>query len=241
MNIVVDIGNTLCKIGYFENQNLTKRKEIPSRQPEAISDALLKNASKKNSIIISSVSVIPQNIENILKQYKISIHLDCQTPVPIKNLYKTPKTLGPDRIALSCGATKIFPLQNTLIISCGTCLTYDFIDYEHKYRGGAISPGLKMRLRALHTFTKKLPLIEIESQPELIGQCTMSSISSGVFYGILHEVEGAIKKYKQQFSELAIILTGGDYLYFDKIINYNIFAQPNLLLEGLNEILNYNA
>jgi type III pantothenate kinase len=162
------------------------------------------------------------------------------TPLPVRHKYKTFDTLGPDRIACVVAANKLYPGKDVLLVETGSCITFDFIDADGCYHGGGISPGLNMRFRALHTFTDKLPLIEPESAPALIGDSTKTSILSGVINGIKAEVEGIISRYESNYENLTIILSGGNLDYFDKNLKNNIFAVPNIVLTGLNIILEFN-
>ena len=153
------------------------------------------------------------------------------------NLYKTPKTLGSDRIALAVGAESLFPNKNCLIIGTGTCITTDFLDENKCYQGGSISPGLTLRLQSLHTFTDMLPLIEHKKdifEYELLGKSTKGSIESGVFNGAFAEIDGTIYRYKQNYKDLTIILTGGDQEIFAKNLKSSIFANSNIQAIGLN-------
>ncbi len=162
------------------------------------------------------------------------------TKVPLINRYKTPETLGKDRLALAVGAVTKFPGENILAIDAGTTITYEFITNNNEYLGGAISPGIKMRFKALNNFTGKLPLItEIETD-HLIGHDTKTSIQSGVLNGVIKEIDGIIDEYKNRFGALKVLVTGGDYIYFVKKLKNSIFATPNLVLEGLNKILIFN-
>jgi type III pantothenate kinase len=162
-------------------------------------------------------------------------------PLPVVNLYATPLTLGVDRLAGVCGAQQIFPLQHCLVIDAGTCITYDFLDKEGKYYGGGISPGLKMRFQAVHTFTAKLPLVTPKGHVPLIGNSTESCIQSGVVNGVLAELDGIIDQYGKKFEGLRVILCGGDAMFFENQLKASIFASPELVLIGLNSILNYNV
>jgi len=148
--------------------------------------------------------------------------------------------LGKDRVAAAAAATTIFPGENVLVIDAGTSITYDLITKNGTYLGGGISPGIMMRFKALNTFTGKLPLItEIDDAP-LIGNDTPSSIKSGVLNGVLAEVNGIIDSYSNRFDTLKIIISGGDYKYFDKKLKNSIFATPNIVMQGLLEILKIN-
>ena len=167
--------------------------------------------------------------------------LNSETKLPFKNLYKTPKTLGVDRIALVCASVEQFPDKNVLIIDAGTCITYDFINTKNEYLGGAISPGIRLRYQSLHNLTANLPLLETEMPENSIGNSTASSIHSGVVFGILKEIDGVIEDYQEKYSDLTVILTGGDAYFLSKQLKNSIFANSNFLLEGLNFILEYNS
>ncbi len=191
-------------------------------------------------IIISSVASINETLGNYLQDRASSTFLNSETPLPIINDYLSPETLGNDRIANVVGAKSVFPNHNALVIDLGTCMKFDFITDKGVYKGGAISPGLNMRYKALHQFTDQLPLIEPVDVADLIGNSTINSINSGVFNGMLAEIKGIIYQYKLLSTDLKVILTGGDLRFFSIHLKNDIFAAPYLTLEGLNEILLYN-
>ena len=155
-------------------------------------------------------------------------------------MYKTPKTLGVDRIALASAAIQKYPKKNVLVIDAGTCITFDFISKDKEYLGGAISPGIQMRYKALHNFTAKLPLLDSGELTSFIGFDTESSIHSGVLNGVCNELDGVINQYSKKFRDLTVVLTGGDTNFLAKQLKSVIFAHPNFVLEGLHTILNYN-
>jgi type III pantothenate kinase len=148
--------------------------------------------------------------------------------------------LGIDRIALASAAVHLYINKNVLVIDAGTCITYDFINSENEYLGGAISPGISLRYKSLHTFTDKLPLLEANNSKLLIGNSTATSIHAGVVNGVLYEIDGFIEAYKNNYENLTVILTGGDAHFLRDTIKNDIFANSNFLLEGLNHILEYN-
>ena len=238
MNLVIDIGNSLIKAAVFENQNL-----IWSEVFETISERVIENHFKKyviTSAIVSSVASGNDSIEKYLKTLTSCIHLNVNTPIPIKNNYSTPDTLGNDRLANVIGANALFPNKNVLVIDAGTCLKFDFINREGEYMGGAISPGLHMRYKALHQFTERLPLLEPVKNAAFVGNTTANSIHSGVVNGMLVEINGILNHYAINIQPLQVILCGGDLGYFSNHLKNNIFAAPHLTLQGLNEILLYN-
>lgn len=241
MKLVIDIGNTLSKIAVFDKSDII---HFISSDTISMGDTkqLFDIYPNITSGIVASVREIDHDFFNLLNSYIQVIQLDEFTPLPFSNKYKTPATLGYDRIAAVAGALGIFPENNTLVINAGTCITYNLITSENEYLGGSISPGIQMRFAALHTFTRKLPLIkpEFDTKIEIIGNDTETSILSGVLNGVLNEVEGIIDRYKKQFPNLKIIVSGGDYKYFDKNLKNNIFATPNIVLTGLNRIHDFN-
>jgi type III pantothenate kinase len=147
-----------------------------------------------------------------------------------------------DRLAATIGANFLFPDFNCLVIDAGTCITCDYVDHEHNYRGGSISPGLAMKFQALHTFTQKLPLVEQPQQDVgLTGRNTIDAIRSGVLCGTVAELNGIIEAYSKKSSELIVLLCGGDAAFFETKLKGHIFVIPELVLIGLNRILNYNV
>ena len=194
---------------------------------------------KITSSILSTVKKNNAEISAIVKVYSPEVFSE-KTPLPIINSYKTPLTLGKDRLAAVVGASVLHPGKDILVFDAGTCLTIDFINSNKEYIGGRISPGIKMRYSALHTFTDKLPLIKSEKNVLVIGNDTKTSIISGVQQGILAEVKTIISEYKSQNTDTVFVFTGGDSFYFEKELKNSIFANPNLVLIGLNEILDYN-
>jgi type III pantothenate kinase len=237
MNLAIDVGNTFIKAGVFDKGRLTSFRSNMNEE-ELIH---LFAEIKPEHLIISSVGKSPSSIFELLGPVKKTIFLDSSTNVPLINLYKTPQTLGMDRIAASVGAAFLFPETDRLVIDAGTCITYDFIDYKDQYHGGGISPGIDLRFKALNTFTKKLPLVERNNEVELIGSNTEKSILSGVINGVLCEVDGIISQYKSRYSGIKIIICGGDSSFFESKIKETIFAVPELVIIGLNRILEYNV
>jgi type III pantothenate kinase len=183
----------------------------------------------------------PEHLFQFLQQHLNVRMLDHQTPLPLTNNYRTPETLGKDRLACAAGAAFLFPKKDVLVIDAGTCIKYEFVSHRGIYEGGAISPGLEMRFNALHTFTDKLPLLHPATEAPLIGNDTRDAILSGIMKGTLLEIRGFIKEYEILFPELQLIITGGDASFFDKQLKNSIFADPFLVLRGLNFILRHNV
>ncbi|MBQ5722460.1 MAG: type III pantothenate kinase, partial [Bacteroidaceae bacterium] len=163
-----------------------------------------------------------------------------ETPVPITNRYRSPKTLGADRLAAAVGARSLKPGKDLLIIDAGTCITYEVIDAKGNYWGGNIAPGMQMRLRALNEFTAKLPLVSAEGNVPGMGYDTETAIRSGVLRGMKYEIEGYIRSMRSKYPKLLVFLTGGDKINFDATIKSIIFADKFIVPRGLNKILDYN-
>ncbi|GAB3015843.1 type III pantothenate kinase [Spirosoma pulveris] len=172
--------------------------------------------------------------------------LNSQTPVPIRNAYDTPTTLGADRVAGAVGATTLFPNQDCLILDLGTCLTADVIDRDLVFQGGLISPGVHMRFRAMHEQTARLPLVDVpvnvtEAWPVLTAKNTRQAMQSGVLNGLALEMNGLIENYRREIPGIVVLLCGGDASSFESRLKPPIFVVPELVLIGLNRILRYNV
>jgi len=165
------------------------------------------------------------------------VELTEKTKIPIRNGYKTPRTLGKDRLAAVIGAYYMFPKKPCLVIDAGTCITYDFLSKAGTYLGGGISPGMMLRFKAMNDYTAALPLASFSKKAKYIGKNTKESLQSGAQWGFLLEIEGFINKYREQYPGLQVILTGGDSEYLSKNLKTKIFVNPNLVLDGLNKIL----
>lgn len=239
MNLIIDVGNTRVKTAVFEDSKMIHNESLihESFISEAIN--IIKKYNCANAIISSVGALNKSQIAKLQVEINL-IELNYNTKVPFVNKYSTPKTLGVDRIALVSSAISKYPKKNVLIIDAGTCITYDFVNNEGSYYGGAISPGLQMRYKALHVFTEKLPLLEPTEICELVGNSTETSIHSGIINGIINEIDGIIKQYRKKNTDLTVVLTGGDVNFLSNRLKNGIFANPNFLLEGLNTILTYN-
>jgi len=237
--LAIDIGNTSTKLAVYENSQMVLFKQVSEPETQWLQKTV-ENYPKIKSSVLASVREYPKDIDAWLADRFFHINLNSKTHLPFSNQYATQETLGKDRIAAVAAATKLFPKTNVLIIDAGTSITYDLITDNNIYIGGGISPGIEMRFKALHTFTGKLPLVTKIDNTSLIGNSTQNSILSGVLNGVVAEVEGIIYRYSQQFEELKIIISGGDYKYFDKKLKNSIFATPNIVMQGLIEILKFN-
>jgi len=241
VNLVIDRGNTQVKYAIFDQRKIVKSDSLNFIDKQTIKE--IKQSYFINQIIVSSV-VSDQHMELLNKLKILSSHiidLSHQTPLPFQWNYESKNTIGKDRLAAVAGGIELFPNTNLLVIDAGTAITYEIVNSDHFYLGGNISPGLKMRFRALNEYTSRLPLIQKSEKHPLIGHSTQTAIEAGVQNGMLFEIEGLINELSAQFKGLKVIITGGDAEFFARKLKNPIFAYPNLVLIGLNRILEHNA
>jgi len=237
MKLLIDIGNTLCKIAVFEEDTIIFKKETSNISAETIIKEVSKYAI--SHCLISDVTKLNKQFYQEINAF-FPIMDWTMDKLPISLNYNTPQTLGMDRIAAVIGAKYAFPKQEILVVQCGSCITYEYLTADGIYQGGAISPGIETRFKALHTFTGKLPLLEIEDVSNVLGKTTKESILSGVLIGIIKEVDSMIEEFKQQTNNnLSVVLTGGHAIFFDKNLKSSKFALSDLVLKGLNKILDF--
>ncbi len=232
MNLTIDIGNSSAKAAELRITRVAAE-NLSHSFPEKVDSAIV-------------VSTRGEEIElerRVKERVKRFVKFDHTTPVPVKNLYATPETLGYDRLAAAVGAWAMFPGQAALICDFGTAITYDIVSAAGEFLGGSISPGAGSRFRALHDYTGTLPLCTLPAYelPELPARDTKTAIESGVVAGIIAETEAHIEAAKKKFHEIKIIFTGGDAEYFAERVKSPIFATSDLVFYGLNAILEHNA
>ena len=214
MNLALDIGNTAVKWAAFEGHTL------------------LEHGLVAGSVLACASGKLPDTV------YDIPL-LSAETPLPIRLDYKTPQTLGPDRIAAACGAWSLHRGEACLVIDAGTCITVDFLASDGVYHGGAIMPGLSMNLKALHDGTARLPLVSLEGidRAPALGRSTEESILAGTLGSTLLALAGYVALYREKCGKLNVLLTGGDAQRLIKAGATGWEYQPMLTLTGLNEIM----
>jgi len=240
MELILDFGNTLKKLALTNAGDLLLVESHREITREIIADFIDSHPSV-TSCILSSVINHPEDIPAFLKQKLRFIELDERTPLPVINKYESGRSLGKDRLAAAVAGAAAFPGKNVLVVCAGTALTFDFITANGEYLGGSISPGMQMRFDALHTFTDRLPLLSYEEIAALIGSDTRMSILTGVINGMVAEIEGVSRAYSEKYPDLSIILSGGDLNYFVKRLKISIFALPDIVIHGLQQILAFNV
>ncbi|AWG21194.1 pantothenate kinase [Flavobacterium faecale] len=239
MILTIDVGNTRIKGAVFEVDSIVEQFAVDTNVLTDKIKLILEKYEKCYAIVIASVGKLDKKLFLDFEK-RVEVHfISHDDAFPFSNLYATPKTLGIDRMVLAAGAVLQYPKANRLVIDAGTCVTYDYINADDEYLGGAISPGLLLRYKALNNYTSKLPLLELDSPKAMIGDSTSESIHSGVVNGLVYEIKGFIDEYRQIDANFIIILTGGDAVFLAKRLKNTIFANSNFLLESLNQTFQY--
>jgi type III pantothenate kinase len=241
MTLAIDWGNTRLKTGWFNGDNLIETGRFDT--PELLRQALLTHPA--DAVIVSSTNRPADELSADLALFDNPtdwLILGPNTPLPIRNDYGTPQTLGADRLAGAAGAVSLFPGQPCLIFDIGTCLTADFVSADGTFQGGLIAPGFQMRLQAMHTLTQRLPLITPapDEDPPVTAKNTRDAMLSGVLHGMTFELDGLLTYYTNQHPNLRVIVCGGDGPLFLNRLKPGIFAVPELVLRGLNHVLRFN-
>ena len=241
MNLIIDIGNTSTKLAVFQRDKVLIAKTIEGFSLVIEVENLLKEFTEIKRGFVSSVGFLSEDeLKTLEKRLPMTV-LNSTLKLPFKVHYKTPNSLGADRLALMAAAATQYSGKNVLVIDAGSCITYDFIDSKKNYLGGAIAPGIQMRYKSLGDFTSSLPTLQKIVPKNSIGNSTHDSIHSGVINGVLYEIEGTVNEYQNKYPDLTVILTGGDADFLCKQLKISIFANSDFLLEGLNFLLEYNS
>jgi type III pantothenate kinase len=237
-NLVIDIGNSFTKIAVFENDGLLKIEQYQQTSIQDVEGFL--SSYTIDQVITASVKKEKEAWQLLLDERFQVVYFNSSLAAGINNHYKTPDTLGADRLAAVIGANYLYPGNANIVIGGGTCITYDYIDAGANYFGGSISPGLKMRYKAVNYYTAALPLVEADKDfTGAYGYDTVTAIKSGVQNGVKYELQGFIENYIKTQKEYNIILSGGDSIFFETLLKNSIFApyvkiEPYLVLKGLN-------
>ncbi|GAB3899250.1 type III pantothenate kinase [Larkinella knui] len=240
MNIAIDWGNSTIKAGFFDRGKLMEA--YPTLSVESLQGLI--ETHLPEAVVVSSTNRPADQMRQQLRLKPATrwLNVDGYTPVPMEKRYDTPHTLGTDRIASAVGAKVRFPQDDCLVIDMGTCVTYDYVDAESVFHGGMISPGFRMRFRAMHSFTERLPLVEPdELRPSLLGKNTRQAMQAGVVNGLLAELNGIIEAHRREHPNIKVLICGGDAPFFESSLKPPIFAVPELVLIGLNRILQHNV
>lgn len=236
--LTIDIGNTKAKYAVFRDDEIV---EINYFDPEKNDlKSIIEKYHSINKGIISSVGGKVEECLRQLESLEMTV-LSSATKLPFSLSYADKTKIGADRLALVAAAYAEKPHQNSLIVDVGTCITYDILTSDDRHLGGPISPGMKLRFKAMHEHTALLPLCEpSKDEPKLICENTEECLISGVQLGVLHEIKEFIERYRLIFNDLNIFISGGDNIFLENKLKNCIFANSNFMFNGLKLILKYN-
>lgn len=236
MNLTIDIGNTRAKVAAFDGDRLIREERFEDHISFHLREAAERYQPERCAFC--TVAGRQPEIEAVLKEMPCPVlHVTGETPAPVKVCYRTPQTLGADRLAAVVGAVTLQPGTDLLVIDAGTCITYDLVDATGNYLGGNISPGVEMRLEALHARTAQLPRVEADGPTPDLGYDTATAIRTGVVRGIGYELQGCIRHWQKRYPNLRIFLTGGDRFAFSDAVRQNLLTDSHLVARGLNRLL----
>jgi len=240
VNLIIEQGNTSTKVAVFHQGNI-EASFVCKEFNCALLAPLFEQYPLKRGILSSVIGIHKEMIACLQKRLEQFILLDENTRLPIRIGYETPHTLGRDRIAAAVGGVALQPGKDLLIVDAGTAITYELVEASGLYLGGNISPGMATRFRALHDYTSKLPLVSEQEEIPLLATNTTAAIQAGVVNGIRYEIDGYIGDLRLKYPNLFVFLTGGHSFYLQGRLKNRIFADINLVLTGLNRILEYNV
>ena len=230
LKLCIDIGNTSTKAAVYRGDE-----EVEYIKPFGLAD-YKRLLAQSPEILVSKTGSNPE----LEAELKDELYLSHSTPLPIALGYDTPHTLGRDRIATAVGAYYLDPTCAWLIVDLGTCLTIDLLA-DGAFLGGLISPGIEMRLKAMNAFTAGLPLVNYDYQVQFPGKTTEQSLQVGVCQSIGFELDGYIRQMNIQFPDLKIVDCSSVKIHFGNEVKNEIFARPKMVVQGLNNIIEYNA
>jgi len=233
-SLCFDLGNSRLKCAVFNNAVLEEVVVLEDLSINTI-HGLLQTYRPTHSIL-SSVITGTEELEATLNQHTVFCKLNHQSKLSFYTPVGKPETIGADRLAICNAAVDKYPGQHILVIVLGTCITYNYINSQQQFLGGAISPGMTMRFKAMNLHTALLPEVKPDKIVPLIGYDTRTNLLSGVILGIAKELEGFITEYKLRYSNLKVILAGGDVLWIQPQLNMEVETDEQLLFKGLYSI-----
>jgi len=243
MLLTIDIGNTTTGIAIFEKGKIVSRNKLPT--PGEISVLFLKSLIKKDyrdKIDAISVSSVVPFVDESLKKSSMDFlgikpfFLEFDTPTGIKLKIDNPSEMGADRIADYMGAVKLVK-PPFIVLDSGTATTFDIVNRNYEYIGGAIFPGIELAIKSLAQNTAKLEMIKFDIPDSIFGTNTENSIRSGIYYSYIGGLSFMIEEYKKHLGGgCSVIATGGLSKYFmNRIYNVDMY-EPDLIYIGLKNI-----
>jgi type III pantothenate kinase len=253
MLLAIDVGNTNTVFALYRERQLVGQWRLSTnreRTADEYAAALIQLMGLKgegptgvNAIMISSV--VPQAVMPL--RWMSRDHFGCRAflvgedldyPIPVK--LNNPHEVGADRIVNAVGAKARYPLP-LVIVDFGTATTFDVVDEDGAYAGGAIAPGINLSLEALHRAAAKLPRIALEPPENVIGKSTVGAMQSGVFYGYMGLIEGLVGRIQAEYGKpMTVLATGGLAPLFVKRCSALTHLDRDLTMTGLVEIYEMN-
>ncbi|PVZ08076.1 type III pantothenate kinase [Porphyromonas loveana] len=241
-HLIVDQGNTTCKVALVRDHAIENISLLSSTAGEALEQLI--GGQQFDGAIYASVGQRDAVAETVVMRSATNVvFMGQDTPVPIRVAYDR-RTLGADRLAAAVGAHSLYPNCELLVIDAGTAITYEHIAADGTYLGGNIAPGIQLRFKALHHFTGRLPLVEqpsLSQEIPLYGGTTEEAIVAGVIRGLAHEIDGYISTLHAKTEQARVIMTGGNANYLAQILQSRTLIHTDLVLLGLNRILEHNV
>ena len=236
MYLALDIGNTRVKAGLFEDNRLVRHTNWTDASLQDLPGWL--EACALEAVMVSDVAAdSPGRLDWLRARAKVW-ELTAHTALPFRNAYRTPETLGKDRVAAVAGAQALFPGRDCLVVDCGTCIKYEWLTAAGVYEGGNIAPGLRMRIQAMHAFTARLPEVELEMPASPIGDSTVTALQNGALRGAVLEINGFIALFRERLPDGLCILSGGDACFLKPFLSeQETILEEHLILYGLHAIL----
>jgi type III pantothenate kinase len=233
---VIDSGNSAAKAGLWNEAS--GYWEYTLQAADALSEM---DSNSGFPLVYCGVS---KEIPKIVTQWQGPIlSLGADTLLPFSSEYDQSQW-GADRMAAVAGAFSRNKEVGALIIDAGSCLTFDYLDSNRGHIGGSISPGLPLRVLAMHEFTGRLPLVNLANlDPSRLTKPpknTEEAIILGAYEGWKLEISEGIRQFKKQNPEGIVYLTGGDLRYFEANPKNRIFAAPLLVFEGMVHLWKWN-
>ncbi|MCH5245667.1 MAG: type III pantothenate kinase [Muribaculaceae bacterium] len=238
--LTIDQGNSAAKLALWENDKAISHTVI-SQLTAAGVDVFVGDKPLR-AALYCSVATEAQAVMDELKTLTHNVtRLSAAIPLPLKISYKSPCSLGADRIAAAAGAMAVCPGEQVLVVDIGTAVTYDVVTADGTFIGGNIAPGLKMRLDSLNRYTARLPLLNLPDSVDSTEPMLGTDTSSAMIRGALHGIAGAVSYYQSRLTApTKVILTGGDARYIAPLCNFPLIVEEHLVDIGLNRILLYN-
>ncbi len=236
LNLTIDQGNSSAKIVLWSGQEAVEKITV-SRLTREVLEEVVERHHPAGALVCSVTGNGPRMARWLGERGVKAREVTADMPLPITIGYATPQTLGEDRVAAAAGAWSLFPGEMSLVVDMGTAVTYDVVSERGEYLGGNIAPGVGMRLRALRSFTARLPEVGGYGETPVFGTDTVTAMRAGAIRGVVSE----IAYYRSRLPEGArVVLTGGWAERVSQFLDFPVTVDSCLVTKGLLSILHYN-